>query len=330
MNIYIIGAVVLFIILFALYIAFKSTPTPASTLLVEGPFSLSTQTAVIKTDSFLVPTASLNFLKNGTGTFQAYIYLDSLSQTGNLSSCGVLPNQPSCTSGLYDPCVCTNLIDCTNCSHDGYKKLISMYGVYILEVLPFPDASRQNTVSSQLSIQTQTANETFIETIPLPPIPLQKWVMFTLSKVGRRIDVYYNSSLVSSSTLLNMISTLQPSGSIVQAGSHGLSGKIGQLSMNDSVATIGSVATQYSQTSDTRGAPVKFAASLNSYTNTITPVNPNGLLKSLCLDGSCLHLPRVGNAHPSLSQFTDSLGGLSNTSRISTVSPAFSVQTQYR
>lgn len=326
---YITGALVLFIVLFALYIAFKATPTPASSVLVDGPFSLSSKTAVIKTDSFLVPAASLNFLKNGTGTFQGYIYLDSLSQTGSLSTCGALSNQPSCTSGLYDPCACRNLIDCTNCSHDGYKSIISLYGVYTLEILPFPDASRQNTVSAQLSIQTQTADETFIETIALPPIPLQKWVMFTMSKSGRRIDIYYNSSLVSSSTLLNMISTLQPSGSIVQAGSHGLSGNIGQLSMNDSVATIGSVATQYSQTSDTRGAPVKFAASLNSYTNKITPVNSSGLLSRLCLDGSCLHLPRVGNTNPSLSQFTDSLGGLSNTSRVSIVSPAFSVQTQY-
>ena len=329
MNIYTIGIVVVFIVCIILYFLFTTQPIPASNTTIDGPFPLSSRKAVVVSSSFALPAASLSFLKEGTGTFQAYIYLDSLSQTGGLSDCGTRPNQPSCSSGLYDPCVCTSNVDCTNCSHSGYKNLVSLYGVYNLEVLPFPDASRQNTVSTQLAIQTQTSNQAYIETIPLPPIPLQKWVMVTISKTGRRIDIYYNDSLVSSTTLLNMISTMQPSGSIVQAGDTTLSGTIGMISMNGSSSTIGSVAAHYSSTSDTRGAPTKFAISLSSYTNNVTPLTTSGIISNLCLDGSCLYLPRVGNANPSLSQFTDSLTGLSNSSSAVKVSPAYSVNTQY-
>jgi hypothetical protein len=147
---------------------------------VVGPFPLNKQQSVIEASSFTTTIGSQYFLKEGTGTFQTYIYLDSLTQTGGVSDCGTRSNQPSCSSGLYDPCKCASLIDCTNCTHSGYKNLISLYGVYNLEVLPFPDASRQNTVSAQLAINTQTADEAFIETIPLPPLPLQKWVFLTI------------------------------------------------------------------------------------------------------------------------------------------------------
>jgi hypothetical protein len=175
-----------------------------------------------------------------------------------------------------------------------------------------------------------TADQAFVETIPLPPLPLQKWTMFTLSKTGRRIDVYYNDTLVSSKTLLNMISNNINAHAIASVGdSRGLSGSIGLISMNGSSATIGSVASAYSQSSDTRGAPTKFGISLKSYTNSVSSNPGSGILSRLCLDGSCLHLPRVGNVNPSLSEFSDSLSGLDNSADVRTVSPAFNVQTQY-
>ena len=331
MNYYIILGIpfiiIACIIVFLLF--FNKSGSSVASVSTDGPFPLSAKTSVVKSSDFSSAAQSQHFLTEGTGTFQAYVYLDSLSQTSSVSSCGTRPSQPSCTTGLYDPCTCTSSVDCTNCSHDGYKNLVSMYGVYNLEILPFPDASRQNTVSTQLSVQTQTASQTFIETIPLPPIRLQKWVYITISKVGRRVDVYYNDSLVTSTTLLNMISTTNSSGSIVQAGDSGLSGSIGIISMNDSTSTIGSVAGKYSQISDTRGAPSKFAISLQSYTNTVNPVSTSGVLSALCLDGSCLNLPRVGNVSTSLSQFADNLNSLSNTASSNVISPAFNVETNY-
>jgi hypothetical protein len=333
MNYYIIGSVALFIIVFIFVYFFLLNPSSGGISVVnttaEGPFSLLSKTSVIKPSDFPSAQASYSFLKGGEGTFSAYIFLDSLKQTSSLSSCGTRPNQPSCSSGMYDPCKCRSLVDCNNCSHDGYKNLVSLYGVYNIEVLPFPDASRQNTVSTQLVVQTQTAEESFIETIPLPPIPLQKWIFITLSKVGRRIDIYYNDSIVISKTLLNMTSTFNPSGSIVQAGDSGLSGTIALISISDVSTRISSVAAKYSEISDTRGAPTKFAVSLQSHTNSIHPVVAVGVMNALCLNGSCLRMPRVGNVNPTLSQFTDNLDGLSNSSTSSTISPAFNVNTAY-
>jgi len=330
MNYYIIGSVILLII-FAIYVYFNmsNSKIPNVNVGVSGPFSLSSKISTIKSSNFPSAEGAQAFLTGGAGVFEAYIYLDSLSQTGSLSSCGTRPNQPSCTSGMYDQCTCKTRVDCNNCSHDGYKNLVSLYGVYNLEILPFPDASRQNSVSAQIAVNTQTADESFIETIPLPPIPIQKWVFLTISKTGRRIDVYYNDSLVKSTTMLNMISTLNPSGSIVQTGDSGLSGTIAEISIGDFYTTIGQVAIRYSNISDTRGAPVNFGISLQSYTNNVNTAGSSDFMKSLCLDGSCLKMPRVGNVNATLSQFTDSLDGLSSTATKSKISPAFNVGTSY-
>jgi hypothetical protein len=329
---YLIGGFTIFIIIcIFIFFSFNGTPITIPNVTVVGPFSLNKQQSIIQTSSFSTTVGSQYFLKEGTGTFQTYVYLDSLTQTGSVSDCGIRSNQPSCSSGLYDPCACKSLIDCTNCIHNGYKNLISLYGVYNLEVLPFPDASRQNTVSAQLAVNTQTADEAFIETIPLPPIPLQKWVFLTISKTGRRIDVYYNDSLVSSTTMLNMITTMNPSGTVVQAGDPTLSGSIGLSSIAGRSITIGEVASIYSQTSDTRGSPNQFSISLTSQLNQINTKAAPGILSSLCLDGSCLYLPRVGQAAPTIAQFSDSISNLSGAPSTSTrnISPAFNVQTQY-
>jgi len=331
-KMYLIGGLIIFIIIcIFVYFSFNGANITLPDVTVIGPFPLNKQQSVIQASSFTTIIASQYFLKEGSGTFQTYIYLDSLTQTGSASDCGIRSNQPSCSSGLYDPCKCNRLTDCTNCDHNGYKKLVSLYGVYNLEVLPFPDASRQNTVSVQLAVNTQTAEEAFVETIPLPPIPLQKWVFLTISKAGRRIDVYYNDSLVSSTTMLNMISTLNPSGTVVQAGDLTLSGSIGLLSMNGHTTTIGEVASIYSQTSDTRGSPNQFSISLSSQLNQINTNAAPGILKSLCLDGSCLYLPRVGQAAPTIAHFADSISNLADAPSTSTrnISPAFNVQTQY-
>jgi hypothetical protein len=66
---------------------------------------------------------------------------------------------------------------------------------------------------------------------------------------------------------------------------------------------------------------------LNQVNTTAAP----GILSSLCLDGSCLYLPRVGQAAPTIAQFSDSISNLSGAPSTSTknISPAFNVQTQY-
>jgi len=189
--------------------------------------------------------------------------------------------------------------------------------VYNLEILNVPDASRQNSVSAQLSVRTQAGTDAYVETIPLPPLSLQKWTMITLTKEGRRISVYYNDTLVSSSKTLNMISTMNPSGTIVQAGDSGLSGTIALITMNSGVQTIGEVAAFYSANTDTRGSPSSILTGSGNFSANIDTVKKSSLLSTLCLDGSCLSFPRVGAALPNL------------TTPTATASSLYAVQTSY-
>lgn len=317
------GLILLTAIIIALVIFLVIAPIIPTSAFITEQFPLNKLTTIVAPTSFPKADYAYTFLKEGTGTFQCFVYLDNLLRTGAAVDCGTGSNQPSCKTGLYDEaCQCTSLTDCTNCLHDGYKNLFSLYGVYNFEVLNVPDASRQQSVSAQIAVQTQTAADRFVETIPLPPLPLQKWTMITLSKSGRRVDVYYNGTLVSSLTLLNMISTLNPSGAVAQAGNSGLSGIITMININANVATIHSVSNYYSQMVDTRGNPVKLDTRAGPFTQNIAPVNTWSIVNSLCLNGSCLSIPKVSNAMPTLPQFNSS-------STKSTISPLYSVQSQY-
>ena len=298
---YLISGVIILIVVIAITIYILLTRKASTDTLVPDQFSLSKNQSIVTPDSFAGNTTPTDFLTSGTGTFQCFVYMDNLLRTTGYTECGTMPTQPSCSSGLYDPCPCTALADCTNCVHEGYRQLFNLYGVYRLEVLNVPDASRQNSVSAQLTVRTQAGTDAFVETIPLPPLELQKWTMITLSKNGRQISVYYNNNLVSSSKMLNMITTMNPSGSIVQAGdSSGLSGTITLIRITTSTENITDVGAYYSSHTDTRGNPSSLSTTPNDFSATIAPVKQSSMLSSMCLDGSCLNTPRIGVGIPDL------------------------------
>jgi hypothetical protein len=299
---YLIAGVIILIVVLAITIYILLTRKVSSETLVSDQFSLSKNQSIVTADSFADPTTATDFLTSGKGTFQCFVYMDNLLRTTGYTECGTMPTQPSCSSGLYDPCPCDALADCTNCVHEGYRQLFNLYGVYRLEVLNVPDASRQNSVSAQLMVRTQAGTDAFMETVPLPPLELQKWTMITLSKNGRQVSVYYNNNLVSSSKMLNMITTMNPSGSIVQAGdSSGLSGTITLIRINgNTTENITDVGNYYSSHTDTRGNPSSLTTTPNEFSASIAPVKQSSMLSSMCLDGSCLHAPRIGGALPNL------------------------------
>ena len=274
-------------------------PPPQQTVM-SGPYPLSVSKAVVSTSDFSTVPGSTAFLTDGQGTFQCFIYLDQTLKTGGHVDCGTNQNQPSCDTGLYNDCKCTTPADCTNCAHKGYNQLINLYGVYKLEVMNAPDASRPNSVAVQLSVQTKYLNASSnpasnIQTIPLPPLAKQKWTMITISREGRRIDVYYNNTLVSSSTTNNMIATTNVNGTPVMVGDFGLSGHVGGISFFPSRLSIQDVSTQYGETTDTRGNPTVFTTSQTSNSYEVSSrTNTPSIISSLCLDGSCISLPQVG------------------------------------
>lgn len=291
---------VLGIIIISIFLYFTLRPSTAQQTFAIGPYKLSSKSVAIASTAFSSIDTSTAFLKDGQGTFQCFVYLDQLSKTGEHVDCGQDMNQPSCETGLYNACTCTTPNDCTNCVHSGYKHLVSLYGVYTLEIMNVPDASRPNSVAVQLAIRTNTENTkeekvSQIETIPLPPLSQQKWTMITISREGRRIDVYYNNEMVSSSKTTNMICVSNVNGSPVMIGDSGLSGQIGVLSFFLNRFSIQDVSTAYARNTDTRGSPLQIATDKDTFTQSFSPgADTFSILHRLCLDGSCLTLPRVG------------------------------------
>lgn len=277
---------------------------------VNGPFDLSTTKSIIP-----MSLENNGFLKQNGATFQCFVYMDNLTKTGEVSTCGTERNQPSCSSGLYDTCQCSSLNDCGNCAHPGYRQLFSLYGVYNLEIMNVPDASRQNSVACQLTIRTTDTKNSFIETIPLPPLPVQKWAMITITKEGRQISIYYNDQLVSSSKTINLPTTTNVGGYIANAGAVGLSGSIGLLHLSTSIARGQEIASMYTFSTDTRGSPNSIqvkptAASMAVQFQQSSPILSSGF-----------SLPQIGNVGP-----VPILGGDGNGSQ---VSPLYDVRSSY-
>ena len=268
----------------------------------RGPIPLREKRTLLTSDKFASVDAANVYLKGGAGTFSCFIYLDNMARTGSAVDCGTRPNQPSCATGLFDPCKCTSQIDCTNCAHVGYKTLFSLYGVYRFEILNVPDASRPNSVSAQLVVQTETmgvsGRESYLETLSLPTLPLQKWIMITIGKEGRRVDVYYNDRIVSSSKMLHMIATMSPTGTICEGGADGLSGVIAVMRMSEFAKPVPVVAAEYTSLTDTRGRPLDIADDLDAYGTTKRGMDTSEIVHNLCLDGSCLSLPRFPSPGP--------------------------------
>lgn len=325
----ILGAAGVVLVFLMVYILTKQVGSV--NLTKNGPFSLTSPSQIVVGSDFPTITNANQFMKNGTGTFQCFVYLDTLARSGGAVGCGQ-KGGPNC-SGFFDPCECTNTNDCTNCKHVGYNTLVSLYGIYKLEVLTAPDASRPSSVLAQLSIQTSTNTmgvvKNYIETIPLSPLPLQKWTMITIAKNGRRIDVYYNDYFVASSSLDNMIVTTGGDGTVVQAGDVGLSGTIGVVRFDTARLSVTQVSSLYSKLADTRGAPNGIRTDTTGVTAAVSPNTApfyQQVLTALCLDGSCLTVPKVMGPSVS-SQVTTGPG--SSSAKLVPPSPIYALSTEY-
>ena len=188
MSAIIIGVSILVVILI-IYFFITTYPKSIPQVLNRGPYLLSGGIQVIGNSD--LGSSPNTFLTSGQGTFQCFVYLDGNVRTGNASDCGTDPAGPSCGTGTYQECPCETDISCSNCKHSGYKNLVNLYDTLRIEILTMPDASRQRSVSSQITVKTSPTQTTYaIETFPLPPLPEQKWTMITISKQGRQICGY--------------------------------------------------------------------------------------------------------------------------------------------
>jgi len=274
----------------------NSTPTIPQ-MLNRGPYNLVGGIQIVKASE--LGKNQNAFLTDGEGAFQCFVYLDGNIRTGNASDCGTDPGQPSCGTGIYQECQCGTDLTCSACKHTGYKNLLNIYDTFKVEILTQPDASRQKSVSAQIVVKTTPSQDTngnnsyAVETFPLPPLPEQKWTMLTVSKQGRQIFVYYNSTLVLSKKALHTFSVIPPASQIpVFAGDKTLSGNVAMVTFYPSHQAIPDVESKYGSLVDTRGNLNTLPVVPTSSSYTIKDTSPWAIIKTLCLDGSCLNLSR--------------------------------------
>lgn len=283
-------------------------PAKATSVTKRGPYELLGPSQV-----FACADNTKLMINDSDEAMQFFVYLDGNIRIGQSVDGG--SNGPSNDSGLYSLCPCADGLSCNSCvtpdkSHKGYQTIINIQDTFVLEALNIPDASRPNAVSAQIYIKTQTNNpEAYsIETFPLPPLPEQKWTMITISKNGRQINVYYNSTLVLAKKTQKNFSYKQAAGvSSVSVGSKKLSGKVAMVTYFSSHQTISDVTARYGEQTDTRGNlnTMNVVPTSNSYT--IVDSQQSSFIKKLCLDLSCFNpgpnkqsLPVIPSVYSSL------------------------------
>ena len=295
MNLLFVG-VGISILVAIIYLFINVYPKSLPQVLNRGPYALTGGIQVVgSSDLGSTPNA---FLTAGEGAFQCFVYLDGNVRTGNASDCGTDPATPSCGTGTYQECHCGTDVNCTSCIHTGYKNLLNLYDTFKIEILTMPDASRQKSVSAQITLKTAPSQTTYaIETFPLPPFPEQKWTMITVSKKGRQIFVYYNNILVLSKKALHTFSLTPPASQIpAKAGDINLSGSLAMASFFPNHQIIPDVEKRYAQMVDTRGNLNTMEATPSSISYSVSNTGTSffgNIISFLCLDGSCFNKARA-------------------------------------
>lgn len=297
----------------------KSIQTSAT-----GPYELG------KVNSLFTSELCQQFQQGSSSMLQGFFYIVPLQRTPTALPCNT-PGNPSCDDGRFQKCQCKTEL-CGDCVRNGYFPILKLADILNIEVLGAPDAGRQGKAMAQLVVKTQSNvdssgnyvdasgnNSTlavkYIETIALPPLPLQKWVMITISREGRRFDIYYNNELVlSKKTDFELADVFSRDN--VKVGNPGFYGTSGFLSLATKSTSGPEVARAYSSFTDTRGAPLlsipstdisKSASptafqfsmpSMNISPPTLPSLPSLGVSFSLCPSGSCVSTPSFRPAKP--------------------------------
>ena len=284
---FIIGFGIIIFIIF-LYSVFSPGKSPSVT--AKGPFPLTPNRADTVDKTIIINTDDTRkmFLNDRDEAVQLFVYLDGNIRMGQAVDGG--SGGPNSITGMYGDCSCTD-VNCDNCQHTGYRKLINIQNTFKLEILKTPDASRQESVSTQLYVKTLDNGTYAVESYALPPIAEQKWTMITISKQGRQISVYYNDKLVLSKRAQKNFSTTLTGCPPVRVGDITLSGNAVMFTYFTSHQTPTDVENAYRRMTDTRGnvSGMQILATGNSYEiidMTTVSVFTN-FIKTMCFDLSC-------------------------------------------
>ena len=166
--------------------------------------------------------------------------------------------------------------------------------------------AHQATLDAQSASATIAAmSQKYIETLTLPPIPLQKWTMITVAREGRRFDVYYNDTIVLSQKTMQMPISNKSNTNLtgITSGSPGLLGELALANVYNYRLSSQDVAVKFNELADTRGRPYINAVSAPVTLSAQVGINPGGVSTmnigsfmpsiNLCPPGGCLNLPAI-------------------------------------
>jgi len=337
----IFGTIILATLLFFI-LTLVPFPFGSSSVEDKGSFDLNKST---KLEKISVPTSTNQnvFQINTSVSFQGFVYLTNIQKTAVSTPCTTTDasgSDPNCTTGRYSFCKCA-ATDCSSCidsstqTHTGYVPLFNINNVCILEVLGAPDASRQGRASTQLVLKTELAGDAsanayntpnplpaqpaapaapippsknlYIETFVLPSIPYQKWTLITISRDGRRYDIYYNNRLVLSKYSSSMLYQ-QAQTNDVTVGHSTLNGTCGFFTMYKTIQSAEQIAQQYNSFITTRGDPI-FDINPPTFNLAVMPdISVSGVgFPSLCSSDNCIDsimLPRAKPMYEWSSEYT--------------------------
>jgi len=292
------------VLLLGVILVFYFSPSyaPKLTAMANGPFKLN-----VDAPKELIGNENAVYFTNAdAGAFSTFVYLNPINRTSTYSSG---PSSKSTVSnGEYTICTCAGLSDCTGCSHPEYKSVFNICGIANLEVLIAPDASRQGKAMAQIVIKTHQATTAYYETFILPPLDVQKWTYVTVSREGRRIDVYYNDRIVLSKKTQYYFKT--EATATITSGSKGLEGQLVLANVYNYRLSTKDVSEKYAENANTRGQPF-FNDSSNpmslSDVGGIVPLYGSTIFSSamsylpsinLCPSGGCFNAPAIRPANP--------------------------------
>jgi hypothetical protein len=287
---------------------FSPSYVPRLNAMANGPFKLNTDMPL----EVIGNEKAAYFTNTDAGAFSAFVYLNPINRTSTYSGSGV-----SSGSGTdnYSICTCTTLTNCTNCEHPQYKSVFNICNIAKLEVMVAPDASRQGRAMAQIVIKTHQATTAYFERFVLPAVDVQKWTYITVSREGRRIDVYYNDRIVLSTKTQYYFKT-EPTATIT-SGSKGLEGQLILANVYNYRLSTKDVSEKYTEYADTRGQPY-FSDTGNpmslSDIGGILPLYGSTIFSSalsylptvnLCPSGGCFNAPLIRPANPMYSWSSD-------------------------
>jgi len=105
----------------------------------------------------------------------------------------------STLAGMFNVTIGDRTNQTVTSTTNNYTTLFGIYGSMEFQLAPANIATTDST--ARLLISTKGTNGLAVETVPLPPLPAQKWVFIGILRDGRRFDVIYNDKIVASHRL---------------------------------------------------------------------------------------------------------------------------------